>query len=693
MRFKRLAFVLAPTVALCGLCALLPTTARAVGTRTFELETLEDLSGGDLKGVAVSSDGVVRAGWTLGSVPLKDATAAWSALTLADGSTLVGTSPEGKVFKVVGEEATLFAETGALSVTSIVQAANGIIYAATIAEGKIFRISQGKAELFATLPDTSNVWAIALDRSRTGLFAATGPEGKLFRVEPTGASSVYFKSDETNLVSVAVAASGDVYAGSSGKGFLYKISAPGRATVLYDFPGDPTVSVRAVALSRSGVVYAIANEESEPPEPSKRTTSSGRTPAAPVSTARPKPGKGSLYRFDPTGRPERMMHHDEFHYMSLAVDDAGQPFVGTGAEGRVYTVNDAHVVTLVADANERQIGAIALPAKGEGRGGLGIVVGSDPAVVHPIVGHGGAESVWTSKVLDAGLRARYGVLSWHASGAIELSTRTGNTQAPDGTWSTWSAPLAAPAVVPSPVGRFVQVRARWLRDPNASLGDLRLPFVTENVRPVVLSVDVASQQKPTSSGKDVPASGGEPPKHESVVKVSWKVDNADSDQLRYRVAFRREGQAVWRDIVPALDVFTKSEVDWDTQSLPEGHYRVRVEASDELANPPDQVQKHALESAPVLVDNTPPVFRGLALAGRRLRGRIVDGLGPIASVEVAIDGRTDWRPIGPADGLFDTADEAIDADLSTLVGPGSHIVAVRAFDAAGNAVVQDVETQ
>ena len=43
------------------------------------------------------------------------------------------------------------------------------------------------------------------------------------------------------------------------------------------------------------------------------------------------------------------MHHDEFHYVSLALGDDGRPYVGTGAEGRVYTVDDAHVVTLVAD--------------------------------------------------------------------------------------------------------------------------------------------------------------------------------------------------------------------------------------------------------------------------------------------------------------------------------------------------------
>jgi hypothetical protein len=675
-------------LAFASALALVASGAGAVGTRTFELDTLEELSGGDLKGVAISSDGVVRAGWTLGAIPLQDATAGWSALTLADGSTLVGTSPEGKVFRVVGEEAKLFAETGALAVTSLVQARNGTVYAATMAEGKIFRIFQGKAELFATLPDTSNVWGLALDKSKTGLFAATGPEGKLYRIEPNGASSVYFTSDETNLVSVAVADDGDVYTGSSGKGLLYRVTGPGRASVVYDFPGEPNVSVRSVVLGKGGVVYAIANEESEPPDAPKRSLTSGRTPAAAVTTSRPKPGKGSLYRFDASGRPERLMHHDEFHYMSLALDDAGQPYVGTGAEGRVYTVNDAHTVTLVASTTERQIGAIALVPKAQGS--LGVAVGSDPAVVHRIVGRGGADSVWTSKVLDAGLRASYGMLGWRATGPLELSTRTGNTRTPDKTWSEWSPPMGAPRNVASPAGRFVQVRARWGQDANATIADVRLSFVTDNVRPVVLEINVP--QRGTREGKDIPSSGGEPPKHDSVLKVSWKVDDPDSDQLRYRVAFRRDDQTVWRDLVPPTDVYTKTETDWDTQALPEGKYRVRVEASDELANPPDRVQKHSLESAPVLVDNTPPVFQGLTLAGRRLRGRVVDGLGPIVSVQVAVDGRPEWRPIAAADGLFDAANETLDADVSALVPAGSHIVAVRAFDAAGNAALQELQS-
>ena len=660
------------------------TDARAVGTRTFVLDTLEKLSGGDLKGVAVSSDGAVRAGFTLGNAPIPEASASFSALTLADGTTLVGTSPMGKVYKLTGDTLSTFAETGSLAVTSMVQARNGTVFAATIPDGKIFKITQGKAELFTTLPEASHVWALVVDRTGTGLFAATGPDGKVFRVEPTGASSVYYRSTEGHLVSLAMADNGDLLAGSSGKGNLYRITGPGRATVLATLPGE---EVKAVVVSK-GTIWAIANEYGEPPELPKRSPAAGRTPAGPSSSTHSKAGKGGLYRFDAHGQPERMMKHDDTHYLALAIDEQGRPYVGTGANGRIYTVDDAHVVTLLADTDERQIGALNVS------GGKGFVATSDPPVAHRILGRGGPDAVWTSKVLDATLHARFGHLSWRSTGALELSTRSGNTTAPDATWTAWSAPLTAPGTITSAAGRYVQVRARWARDPNAVLTEVTIPFVTDNVRPVVTEISAAVKAGPTKEPTTtVPASGGEVAKHDSVVKVTWKVENPDSDPLRYRIAFKREGQAQWRDALKPDDVHTKPELDWDTAALPEGKYRVRVEASDEPANPPDQVQKHALESETVLVDNTPPRIDTLEIAGRRLRAHVVDGTSPIARVEMAVDGKLEWRPLGAADGIFDTLDERIDSDVSALVPPGSHIVVVRAFDSAGNAVTRDIETR
>jgi hypothetical protein len=681
-------------LATAAVAPLVTGDAYAVGTRTFELDSLEKLSGGDLKGVSVGSDGVVRAGMTLGqtALPANAGTTATCALALADGSILVGTGPSsgGKVVRIANDQATIFADTKESAVNALAVDRAGNVYAATTSD-RIYKVSPGKADVYATLPDVDSVLALAVDRGGSVLFAGTGADGKVVRIEPNGTSSVYFKAEAPFIVSLGVAEDGALYAGTSGKGLLYRISAPGRATVVYDFHGE---DVHAIAIGPKGTVYAIANDEpssstSESSEASSSHRSSGgRTAPGPVAAPRSKPGKGSLWRFDAQGRPERMMHHDEFHYVSLALDDRGTPYVGTGAEGRVYTVDDAHTVSLVADTDERQVGAIGISGRTR------FVLGSDPATLHPLLSVGGPDAVWTSKPLDAGLRARFGHLTWRSTGATEVSTRSGDTRTPDSTWSAWSAPIAEGGASPSPAGRFVQVRAR-LKDANATLADVTVPFATENLRAVVTEVEARERGSASAhdSKEGIASSGSAPPKHESVVHIAWKVENPDSDELRYRVAFRREGQARWLDATRPEDVLTKTELDWDTASLPEGNYRVRVDASDEIANPPNDVTHHALESAPVAVDNTPPVFQAIAMNGRRLRAEVVDGLGPIARVEVAIDGRLEWRPLAPVDGIFDSPAEAIDADLTTLLppGPGPHIVAVRAFDAAGNSVVREVE--
>jgi hypothetical protein len=677
-------------------CALATGDARAVGTRTFELDSLERLTGGDLKGVTVGSDGVVRAGWTIGNVPFPEGsgTTATCAVALADGSVLVGTGPAsgGKVIRIAGDLATVFAETKESAVSALAVDKAGVVYAATTSN-KIYKVSQGKAEVYATLHDVESVFALVADPRSGALYAGTGPDGKVMRVEAGTASTVFFRAEEPFVVSLAVADDGAVYAGTSGKGLLYRITAVGRANVLYDFHGE---DVHAIAVAPDHTVWAIANEgastsstETSESASSSRRNAGGRNPPGPTGGSHTKPGKGSLWHFDAQARPEKVMHHDEFHYVSLALDDKGVPYVGTGAEGRVYTVDDAHRVALVADTDERQIGALHVT------GATHFLIGSDPGAFHRVLAVGGPDAVWTSKPLDAGLRARFGHLRWSGTGALEVSTRSGDTQTPDATWSAWSTPVNDGGPISSPPARFVQVRAR-LRDAAATIAEVSVPFVTENLRAVVTEVTTRGKgsHEPRESKDSLPASGGEPGRHDAVVHVTWKVDNPDNDDLRYRVSFHKDGQTRWLDATAPDDVLTKSELDWDTSSLPEGKYRVRVDASDELANPPGETTHFALETSPILVDNTPPVVKTLTMQGHRLRAEVVDGLGPIARVEVAIDGHIEWRPVASTDGLYDTATETIDADITSLLPatPGPHVVALRAYDAAGNYVVREVES-
>lgn len=659
--------------------------AGAVGTRYFTLASGEDYKGGDLTGVAVDSSGKVRAGLTLGSIEIEQASTTWAALPMPDGSLLIGTGNEGKLFELRGATPKVVAETKALVVTSLARAWGGSVVLGTLPDGKVFKWERNKLSELVSLKDTEHVWQVAFDAKTNSVYAATGPEGKLFRITADGQAQVYFDAKEQHLMSVAVAADGTVYAGSSDKAKLYKITGPGRASVLYDFG---RTEVRAIAVDGSGGVYAIANEIKGGTKAPQRKTGSSSSGSSKSSSSKIK-GKGVLYYFSPNGEPEELYDEKEEHFVSLALGDDGRPYVGTGVEGRVYTVDAEHNTVLVADTEERQIGALLLS------GPQKIVLGSDPAVVHPVRGQGGPDALWTSKVLDAGIRASFGKLDWDATGTLEFSTRTGNTEEPDDTWSAWSAPMVAPSPVASPAARYLQIRARWNRDPKAVLGELRVAFVTDNLRAVVTEVQSSAGAMKTTKGSSliegVEASGGPiTDKADTKVELKWKVDNPDKDELRYRLQYRLVGSNTWYDLLKPSEQLTSENYSWDTSDLPEGRYRIRVSASDELSNPPDRVKRHQLESGIVIVDNTPPVIEGLRTAGRRVRGTAIDGVGPIQRIEVALAGSDEWRPFAPADGIFDEQREEFDIDVTPLAAHSQSLIVIRVYDSANNYVVRNL---
>ena len=133
----------------------------------------------------------------------------------------------------------------------------------------------------------------------------------------------------------------------------------------------------------------------------------------------------------------------------------------------------------------------------------------------------------------------------------------------------------------------------------------------------------------------MPSSGSDIPSRSTAVKVSWRVDNPDNDQLRYRVQFRFEGQPNgWHDLTKADDSLTRAEIDWETASLPEGTYRVRVEATDEPSNPPDKVTRHSLESGPILVDNT---VKAQSAQVQMVSGATYTSDGYLTSLQSALD--------------------------------------------------------
>lgn len=660
--------------------------AGAVGARRFVLNSLDSFKGGDIAGVALGSDGTVRAGLTLAKQPLADVSSVWDVLPLPDGGLLLGAGKGGRVHRLQAGQLSTVGRTAGMAVASLALGDAGAVFAGSFPDGSIYRFDS-KADVakdapaakpWVTLPETENVWDLAYDASSKSLYAATGPEGRLYRIDSSGKAELYFDSDEPHLVSVAVGTDGAVYTGSSGNALLYKVTAPGRASVVQDFPGD---DVRALAIvpadsPHAGEVYAIANDyrgQVKGLRPPKGTKVQGGG----ESRTEPKAGKGVLFRVAKDGSVEAMLDESTTHFVGLSVDGRGLPVVGTGADGRVLSVDDEHAVFVLADTDERQVVGVAVA------GPRRYVMSSDPVVFHEITGTGGASAVWTSKVLDAGDRATFGRLEWTVDGSVELQSRSGNTEKPDGTWSDWSTALLQPGDVTSPPGRYFQLRARFAKDPNAVLREVRVAFQNDNARAILTSVE-AGEVKAEVGGATVPSSGGAPSSPSSKLKLRWKLDNPDNDEVRFRLFFRPVGVTRWSSLLESDEVLTKKEYVWDTSGLPEGRYRFRVDASDELSNAPGRALQHSLESQTFVIDNTPPVVSNLSLKGNRLTLTAADGIGPIARVEVALVGQKAFYPLAPVDGILDEASETFDIDVGGLVPEGPQMLVVRAYDDAGN---------
>ena len=229
----------------------------------------------------------------------------------------------------------------------------------------------------------------------------------------------------------------------------------------------------------------------------------------------------------------------------------------------------------------------------------------------------------------------------------------------------------------------MQVRVRFGREPSAVVRSLELYYLPQNQRAIVHDVGLGAA---ATKNADAPPGATAP---STKLALSWSVDNPDRDALRFRLRFRADGRDRFLPLFGEEVELTEPSYTWDTTSVPDGWYVVEVEASDERANPATHVLRHRASSSPILVDNHAPDVEALDVQSGKVVGRALDAVGPIARLELSLDGGP-FRDIYPDDGFLDSAREAFAIDLPADVPP-PQIVAVRATDAAGNSRTVDRE--
>ena len=647
-----------------ALALLLPSTAIAVSTLSFLIDTDEAFSKGEFEGTASLSSGELSRSVATERISLEGPPVAYTSAVGPDGAIYVGTGNEGTIYRVTDNGAKPFSMTHTALVASLLWVGD-TLYAGTLPHGTIFTVNRkGEAKKWVTLEGAEHVWALAAGK-KGQLFAATGPQGKLFAIDGQGRTKVLHDDDAEHLLCLGQDDRGRLYVGTSNGARLVRI-AQGRSEVLYDATGD---EITALDVGASFVAIA-ANEFPAPPPPSKGSTSNG---AGKTAKKGPKPGKGTAYAIAFDGAVRELYQSKKAHISAIEVSAGdGAVELGLAEQGRVVRVEPSGETSIWADADERQVVHLSL------RGASPHFLTSDGVAVYRVLGPH-KTGTWTSEVLDAKVHARFGQLSFRTRGQVRFATRSGNTEKPDASWSSWSSELTKPGPIRSAPARFLQVRAVLTGD--AQVYAVEAFYLPQNLPARVKNIRVERNSKGEKDAKGNDSAD---------LKVTWDTDNPDKDELRFRLFVRAESGRSSLPLLREHEQLTKAEYTWNTGNLPDGFYRLTVQASDEGENPPALAHKSEASSAPILVDNRPPEISGLRLQGSQLRGSARDQMGPVRALALSLDGG-DYIPVAPEDGLLDTAVETFSVDLGKL-SPGTHVLTVKATDAANNVGTEAFET-
>jgi hypothetical protein len=735
--------ILASLAALAALAASLHGAAPTF----WQVSTQSDLLRGDVTNLSIDQHGRLVLGPAAVLHYESTAPFLWVLLPASDGSVYVGSGNEGKVFKVDDSgKGRMFFDATELEVHALANAPDGGLYVGTSPDGKIYKVSaSGTSNVFFD-PEDKYIWALAVDASGT-VYAAAGEKGVIYRITPDGKGTPLYRTNTTHVVSLAFDQAGNLLAGTESPGKLFRFDKDGKPFVMLD---STFTEIHAIRVDPKGVIYATAVSGrpvagDDRPTLDRPPTESPRTSGAPVPTVTteitsmsiadvsvsagsqttstsgrsdPRSPKGAVYRVSPDGPWDVVWESRDDSPYDVVFEGDGSVLVGTGPHGKLFRIQSDQVrPALLTRAEAQQVTAMTRDAKGRI-----ILATANPGKLFRLSGDHAAEGTYESEVKDAKTVATWGTISWRAStppgSRVQVFTRSGNSGTPDDTWSAWAGPYgdAGGSPITSPKARYLQWKAVLAgKDNGPILTSVTAAFLQRNIRPEVTSItihppgvvfqkpfstgeleiagydDTAPDRKPLANTQSATATGssvssptlGRRAYQKGLQTLVWKAEDENDDDLQYDVLYRREGETTWKALKRGLN---DAIYVWDTTSVPNGTYFIKIVASDTPANPPGTALTGELESTSFDIDNTPPVITVTSV--RREGAKTIfafevrDDQSTLQRVEYSLDADR-WRAIYPKDGI---ADSRVEQYELTLEGEAANRgVIFRAVDAMNNA--------
>jgi WD40 repeat protein len=734
---------IALVAAVAGLIAI---AAFADHTRRWRQSTYEEFLKGTAKGVAVRSDGHLELAPKFSLISDADASYLWSLKTDPSGVLYAGGGSPAKVFRFEGTgKPKLVFESTDLLVQAIAFDPKGMLYVATSPDGKVYKVSaSGEKSLFFD-PKTKYIWDLAFG-SDGALYVATGDKGQIFRVAPDGKGDVFYTSDEAHIKVLAFDSKGNLLAGTEPNGRVLRVTSGAEKNaqgfVLYE---TSKREITSLVIAPDGAIYvgAIGDKNRGMTTPSAVITNlQGGGVIASISAAQGNPSaapfvafptaiSSSIYRIATDGAPEEIWTSREDVVYSLGLNSDGRLLAGTGNSGSLLVIDGRGVYAQLAKSGSAQITGIAKTA-----GGKVYLCTANPGKVFSLGPEFEPEGSFESQSFDAKLFSKWGRLEWWSPPAtgtqaggkqskeprLEFFVRSGNTEDPGKEWSKWYGPYSTSGTpIEAPAGRFLQWKA-VIHDGRTGDGIdwVSAAYLPKNVAPVIDGIamqdpgvraqapilitgqpaTVTLKQPPSATPTgvvittSVTAKFEQPPQglqQKGYQSVLWSAHDDNDDDLQYSVYFRGENERDWKLLKDKLD---QKFFAWDTSSMPDGAYYLKIVATDAPSNPVTEALKTERESERFEVDNTPPTISKLqgsptGMNADRSQGVSYDfsftATDPTSSIERAqysIDGG-DWQLVAPVGNISDDRTESYQFTVHHL-SVGEHTLAVRAYDRYDN---------
>jgi hypothetical protein len=624
----------------------------------------------------------------------------------------VGTSPDGKVYKVTPDgQKSVFFDPKTKYVWAIEIDREGNLFVGTGDKGEVFAVSpDGRGQVFYQ-GDERHARSLAFD-AKGNLLIGTEPNGLIVRVEveekkgqampAAGATFVVFETGKKEVTSLAEDGHGNLYAASIGEKTRMPVPMP-------QPPIAPQPQAVVTAQGATGGNLTISAQ------------GQGGAPVAPLTYFASATGGAEVVKLSSDSSPETLWTSRDDLVFATGFAPSGKLLLGTGNKGAIIELEGSDVYSSVAKSESAQVTSLLA-----GPGGKIFVATANPGKVFTLGPGYAKEGSFESDTFDAKIFSHWGRLTWWGEdgatrGKIAFYVRSGNTSSPEKNWSPWAGPYKNPdeEAVNCPPARFAQWKAVFVDTggegtPNISW--VSLAYQPANVAPAI--EDIAVQDpgirvqgfaaQPAGPGAamnvqlrmpqhggvfsaspanaetfvkqprvEVPPQGFEEKGYESVI---WSARDDNDDDLVFTLYYRGEGEKNWRLL---KDKITQHYYSWDTSTMPDGAYYLKIVASDSPSNPADQALSGERESDRFEVANTPPRIEALRAESHSPTATVTfegssAGTEALARAEYSLDAGN-WQIVYPVGLLSDSPKQSYRIQLANL-SPGEHTIAVQISD-------------